>query len=484
MKKITEKKSILYAVIILVVSMCFMVPVNVFSENEEKNTIIVGDLDGDKKITLDDVIIELKYALKINEFPSEEIRRIADVTDNGTVDLDDVMLLLKKALHLAQITDRPAGTSTPEIPEPTDNNGAETTTSPAVTVEPTITPPPEKTRRLKEVEAVIDNVVTGSSVECEELNGALYSEDKDTYLMENTERGIKFKNPFAGNTALHEDIESVISTDAEEGFTSVWDLDGASITGDGVDDFNKTDNRTYMFIDNEVEYTIPQWTKGVSISFWAKIPEEERQNPLLVLENENFAVSMWADGSVYFRDGVRANNMLDNTSDNILGKWGEWNHYTVTIANDWITVYVNGQENLFDCLWISRKIIGAFNDGFLTRYNFVTDLTKEMVEKDERGYYILSKAWNTETENYHDNFSAFANHRFRGANSRGKLMLDYIIDNNTNMWIGGTDTAVGEKYTNHGFKGNISVSDIKVYDRELTPEEVSANYKFDTVKPE
>lgn len=466
----------------------------VFSQNANSDSIKIGDLDSDSKITLKDASLGLRYSLGIEKADTEIIVKKADINCDGKITLSDVSKLLKVALGIEKFDLEPEVTDTPTettiVPEKTVAPTPEATvspsvsTSPAVTAVPTITPPPEKNRKLAQVEGVLENVVTGYGVEVLELNGASYNEEKNIYTFTKTEQGIKFKNPFAKKSYLHEKITDVISTEAAVGCVSVWSLEGASITGHNQLDINEVDRRTYNYFDDDITYTIPEWNKGVSISFWAKLEEDERQKPLIVFENDDYIISMWADGSVYFRDGEMKNNMLDNTSDNILGEFGQWNYYTLTIANDWMTVYVNGQENLFDTLWISRKIIGGFNDGFLTRYNFVTDLTKEMVESDERGYYLLSNAWNTETEMYHDNFSIFGNHRFRGCQAMGKLMIDYIIDENTNMWIGGTETSVGDKYTKHDYEQSVSVADIKVYEKELTAKEVASNYKYNTVKPE
>lgn len=498
-----NRKINLCMIIAIITMLCSVVYSNVYTVTAEK-VHLLGDVDNDNKVTLKDAKQILKYALGIDNI--ENNKDISDINGDSKVDLTDAKLALQASLGIITITERPIVTYSPENPtitqNPDDKDGANTpnpgqtktpdsTETPGVTKTPDVTetpliteetPLPEK-RKLAEVEAREENVITGATVSVCSMSGASYDETSDVYTFGKQTVGIGVVNPFAGRYDLHENIVDVISLEAEDGKTLVWDLEGASIDGfNQKPDINQVDKKTYYYIDEAVTYTAPKWNKGISVSFWAKVPQEQRKNPLLVFESGKFSISIWADGSVYFRDGLMKTNMLDNTSDNILGEFGEWNYYTVTIANDWISVYVNGQENLFDTLWLSRKIIGGFNDGFLSRYNFKLDLTQEMVDKDLRGYYLLSGAWNGYT--YHDNFSTFANHRFRGCNSGGTTMIDYIIQEDTNMWLGGTTVKVGEKYATYGFESGVSISNVKVYDTELTSEQVAANYKYDTVRPE
>lgn len=476
---------VLFAVIVSIMGLYTFTAKTVFAQ--KSNMTMPGDVDDDNKVTLTDAKIILKHSLGIETITDENKIKNADINEDNVVNLIDAKMALKASLGIIFITEKPIVTNEPikTITPPAAEVTPPATTIPNVTQDAvatapaTETPLPEKTRKLEIVEALEENVVTGEAVVVSGLNGAIYDETSNVYTFTKQTIGIDMKNPFAGRTDLCEKVVDVISKTAEEGKSLVWDLKGASIDGDNQLEINEIDKMTYYYIDKDVTYTTPKWTKGVSISFWAKVSKEERKKPLLVFENPNFAISMWADGSVYFRDGNMRTNMLDNTSDNILGEFGEWNHYTLTIANDWITVYVNGQENLFDTVWLSRKIIGGFNDGFLSRYNFPLDLNQEMVDNDERGYYMISGAWNGIV--YHDNFSTFANHRFRGCNSKGTLMLDYITNENTNLWLGGTKVLVGEKYATYSFEESVQISDVKAYDKELTPQEVSANYKFEAL---
>lgn len=61
---------------------------------------ILGDVNSDSKVDLDDVIFALKIALKIEETPTGNVFLAADYNKDGNIDLDDVILILKAALKL------------------------------------------------------------------------------------------------------------------------------------------------------------------------------------------------------------------------------------------------------------------------------------------------------------------------------------------------------------------------------------------------
>ena len=64
-----------------------------------KNEALMGDLDGDGKITLKDAQTTLKAALNLLGLDNGQ-KQAADVNEDGKVDLKDAQLILKRSLNL------------------------------------------------------------------------------------------------------------------------------------------------------------------------------------------------------------------------------------------------------------------------------------------------------------------------------------------------------------------------------------------------
>lgn len=462
----------------------------------ETENYALGDVNGDGAADLKDTVIILQGALNIKQLNEQEAKA-ADLTGDGKVTLDDALKSLQVALAIATVP--PA-----------------TPTAPIFTIPPkdTITTPPAATPKttFAYVSPNALSVVTGETLavaeDSDEYNSSFIENYNDTEGMyafynnnDNEEsNGMKVDNPLAGRKDFAETVVSATSLEAEEGKVNVWTLTGASLEPlPPLSEYPKdADTRvTTDFNEEEVTYTIPEWKKGLTVSFWAKVSQKNgNADPILTFTDGDFILSIRANGSVKFFDSKDGENQYDMGSSKIdpLGTGGEWNYYTVTIANDWIQVYVNGQENVFDSTKMLRSAMKTFNGGFLTRMNPVGLATEEMVNANERNHYYLTKidatstnlikraAWylDTATGEYraHDEFSVFYNARFRGGNGNGTLLMKYLTQSSTQMFIGGVETSLDNGAAAYLFKEGAVFSDLQYYMQELDAEQVASNYEL------
>lgn len=162
--------------------------------------------------------------------------------------------------------------------------------------------------------------------------------------------------------------------------------------------------------DQKTTFQRPKWTNGASISFWAK-PVEVDDSPLITFYNPattnvGTVLSVSVRGDVMFfsthakqtiggveknidwREGYVASNGKPVNTFTALGdpkyvEAGKWNYYTITIANDWITVYVNGKEMVYTLVNLNRGQMVNFNHAYLSRYNTIGIWTKDMLKAYE-----------------------------------------------------------------------------------------------------
>lgn len=443
MKKRTKEN---IAFLIAVFFVCgFLMWGNLLKVNANK--IIYGDITGDGVVNLDDATAVLKFCLGIGK-SEEEWKIICDINQDGDVTLDDANLVLKRALGIE--IELPQNS---EKPEPVKPDSSEVPTRmPKETFAP--------------IEGNVESVVTGEAIV------------EDTVQ----EYGLEVVNPYIGKTALVESVEAVISKEAEEGKVNVWSLSGAGLepamSGCSGEVFDE--RVTERYTPDEVTYTIPQWNTGVSISLWAKVEAADSQAPLLVLNNSNDIESgtlyLLANGSVRYCAKTGSSELL-LTSSTIepLGTYGEWNHYTIAIANDWITVYINGQENYYDNCKFERFM--TFNYGFMTRYHSLDYRTQDEIDamKGTSAYYYCNRIGTT--------VSVFRNGAFWGSGTEftvERTLMEFITSENTQMWIGNLQNPYAyAQQLNYQCSSDIEVRDVTGYLQELTAEQVASNYEYD-----
>lgn len=272
-------------------------------------------------------------------------------------------------------------------------------------------------------------------------------------------------------------------------------------------------SKTEYLSDYAELYVKPKWTNGTSISFWCKYKwADSRMSdaaPMLVIKNSHgcdnqvggfakeghtgdFAVMMRLNGGVSL-EGDESGNCF-KADNSIAGKDGEWNYYTVTFANDWITVYVNGQELVYYDLEIDKDNIQFFNNGFLTRYSPVYEIKKSDVN-DVRNY--LKNGWTSKTGEKLDVLDKecclIGNGRYsnpdavtikKNSNLTYDLLIDMLTKDTTEIWFGSSSetkcvclTSVNTGSSAYKVQTGTQLADVNCYDSELTAEEVSANYE-------
>lgn len=478
---------------------------NTFSTKTKvaEEAYLFADANLDGKVNLNDAKTTLKAALGIGAKLSEVASKNADVDYSGKVDLTDAKLILQLALGIKKTDDLIK--ETPGATEPAEStippfNPDDATPPPTATPKTTFTP----------VSANALSVVTGNKLEVDEEAGEYsnayiedYKDNEGMFAFYNNDNshdvnGMKVVNPLSGRREFAETVEEATSLEAPEGKVNAWTLSGASLEAQENDatDFTAIDPRIYNTCSPEaVEYTIPKWKKGLTVSFWAKV--KNPADPVLTFtDNDNYILYVRANGTVRFKAERQNENEYSMVSNSItpLGTIGEWTHYTVTIANDWIGVYVNGQENIFDATLMLRSRIKKFNAGFLTRMNPILPATEELVNANERNKYYLTKIdssstllnvrapwyWNETEGKYmaHDEFTVFHNARYRGANADGTTIMEFLTKSGTNMFIGGAESTLDKESCIHMFKEGAMFSDVQYFEKELTPEQISSNYTY------
>ena len=209
----------------------------------------------------------------------------------------------------------------------------------------------------------------------------------------------------------------------------------------------------------------------------------------------DFALMVRLNGGVSF-EGDETGNCF-RSYNNIAGVNGEWNYYTVTFANDWITVYVNGQELVYTDVEIDKDIVGYFNNGFLTRYNPMYQVSKEEVgDSDIRNY--LKKGWTSEQgaslSVLDKECCIIGNDRFakpdavtlkKNSKIPFDLLVDLLVKEDTEIWFGSTSETQCNCLTSEANTGSAKyalqsgtqLADVTCYYKELAADEVSANYQ-------
>lgn len=505
-----------------------------------------GDVNQDGEVTLADAQLALKGALKIKTDFTKEEMYAADVNSDGQLVLSDAQMILKAALKIeglpekaAPVTsDAPSGTTTPDVtPTPSDTETPADTDAPAGSEAPSATkpagrptPPPvaesdapvvrpeePKAPTLEAVEPA-DYVVTGVAVQMLDANGATEENGIYTFTDDNKAAmsGIEFEWPYANRTDLRQTVEEAGVTKS-----SILALSDAYLSKNGLEKILEETGT----IDYSV-YPRPQWTNGVSVSFWSKqqwtTGTKSNVDPLLVIKRSyfcdycyennidpgnggaikhhvkrddcDFGLVVYANGSVSFSAGDEAKNAF-RAGSNYADKDNEWTHYTITIANDFITVYVNGQEMVYQSINLDKDASSeSFNDGFMTRYNPIGIVTQEMLDNDVRGYLTAPTVGSSKESAYLERDGVFqtnweatilGNGRYKeGYTSKYMLLMDLLTENNVKMYLGGRpkgDVCCVQSsttgYAEYNTPTGSQVSGVMCYEKELKADEVAAVYE-------
>lgn len=444
--------------VILSCSFCFLAQADV----------MYGDVDHSEAINASDALLVLKHAAKI-EFLNNADKIIADVNGDLVVDATDALDILKYAAKLVNsfpvenAEPNPTEEATPEATETTKPKITPLPTDPMESVGPGVWP---TMIPLPEVSADTSTYIEGTAAELVSLNGATEADGIYTFTDENktNRKGISFKNPFEGKSDLVESFDKA--------------FEGQEI--------NLTDTQKLVY-DPEAVYPEPVWNTGVSLSFWAKYDWDSEyvsdDDAILVLhrakkDGNDFAIVMFLDGSVRFEQGEDATNSF-RADGAVCGKYNEWNHYTLTIKNDWITVYVNGQECAYHKVSLTKGAIGLFNGGYMTKYNVPGEISAEKLEQDIRYYYKTSGAVSNGSLTLEAKRIDTGVYEASGYYLKSKLLMECVTDSDTELLIGGTTTTkvIGTLgNATYGIKSGTQAAGLKAYYTELSPVQVATIY--------
>lgn len=524
-------------------------------------TYQLGDVTRDGFVKLDDAQLALKAALLLEELDAEEQYLADVTEEYGKVTLADAQLILRKALLLGEIPDKPdmkptgpavepsetpSVTGEPIVPsgEPVMPSGepvaseapaseapaseAPASELPDLPVLPTIPPlvmesvaPPVRTMspqgpKLPTVPAV-DYEVSGVAAVMLATNGAVEDDGIFTFTNENKQNamGIAYQWPFSGRTDL---VQSVSEAGVTREMINKVDADRYSSKGDYIAAWNAGKLTDYTF-------PRPKWSTGISISFWSKqkwqYSTQSNGDRILVIKSSkycdehsggnydgyggpvnshgqgcDFALVLYSNGSIVLESGDESANGM-RTQNYIAGQDDQWTHYTVTIANDWITVYVNGQEMVYQNVDFYKDAASeCFNGGFMTRYNATGMITREMIDNDPRGYYtvkgisktgpwILPTGKDDVPENYETNFETTLIGSGIYSNPDSvmgyKLLMELLTQDKVEIYLGGVESCCvnSKTYGEYEYKTptGSQVTGLTYFESELTAGEVAKVYE-------
>ncbi len=286
----------------------------------------------------------------------------------------------------------------------------------------------------------------------------------------------------------------------------------------------------------------PVWTKGASIGFWFKPSQEvidssntDTPIPIMTMYATNkFAFEMEADGSLCFVDlnnaawdgnrRLQANQWCHNTfmtkGDSSKVKADAWNYYTITFANDWIQVYINGEELIYTVSGLRRSGMREFNGGFMSKYNPVglmlegDDDPNDYIKNngagtDKYGNYggitlkmqTYDEYANTNEQTDNDDASIratgvyvdgyYAQKEVEEDNYQYTLLLDALTTSGAKFYMGGVPTALIKalgwgiegsatrriRYTDHLVPEGIQFADVRFFEDDLTAAQAREAYE-------
>lgn len=468
-----------------------------------------GDVDSDGADNAKDALLVLQHAAKISGVEGNSFIA-GDVNGDEKLDAQDALLILQKAAKLideypvekkSEATEVPTEVPTEDVtvaPTATEELTPDATVTPEITIIPTTpptpTPTPKPTPYVPDVQD--DDVVAGIPVEIKNLNGAAYDEGEKliTFTDANTSKrtGVEIVNPISGNQDMIDDYGYLRDLEVE-GLVNVFDLtysklgwgrdeEKLPIPQDQLDEKpdRTDDNRTwYRAATNEVYYPVPRNRQGFSMSFWAKTNKEQDNGAAIVFANATQTTSISISATAKYTDSQISDNFF-STDQNLLEpdyEIGQWHYYTVTFANDWICIYIDGVEIPYDEIELSRKKMRSFNNGFLTRKNAAVTWTEEDFENDWQGYLKNQHGTRSEYETItSDDYTVFGNGRYRGLGAVERLMLTFMAGETTKVYIGGASVEAGSGAAKYQFESGTRIAQVEYYLNELTSDNVRANY--------
>ena len=292
--------------------------------------------------------------------------------------------------------------------------------------------------------------------------------------------GVEITNGFAGHYELRQTL-----TEA---------LENTGVTYNGTKD--DMDENGYIKYMEGRTYPYPTYTNGLTMNFWVRLPAGvdygpyDEEAPVLFAFTRidetagNGGMYMTAGGLVRFWEGDIEESVRNNFcsvatyADESNGKC-EWHNVSVVFENDLITVYKDGvfvYSYMEDGYGYGYTRSRDFNKGFGCRGEHEAIIEYRSIEEAYKNYRDLLTGFSDEEKNAGD-FSDYSKYTF--LNSSGELLIDFITDENTKLYVGGDDgVCLWNMAEYQDSSDNVLYDDFKFYNYaadEYTAQEIYEN---------
>lgn len=149
----------------------------------------------------------------------------------------------------------------------------------------------------------------------------------------------------------------------------------------------------------------------------------------------------------------------------------KWHYVTITLQNDWVQMYVDGEM-------VDPETEYAYcKDTEITVPGITHDFTKQNTGKTFNRGKGLRERWCTLPDDNVKDWSAEGTANNNPGNSLQISMLDWIADPNTELYFGGTSySAASSIDQNYGSIEDVMLDDISFFKKALTEDEVAELY--------
>ena len=347
--------------------------------------------------------------------------------------------------------------------------------------------------------ATIDTVEIAEGVTGKVLTFGATATDEENEL---TPMGVQIKNGFAG----HYELTQTLAEALKNGNTPFAGnlLAATSFNANGTPRWTLTD------MSHITSYPKAVYTNGLTLSAWAKMPEDateaDGKAPILTFSRSTAAAKagalmVTADGTIAFMAGQSNNNYKRNSvaylteGTDLIAEAGEWVYITLTIENNQIKLYYNGVEATSTPV---KNYYGTNGKMFNKGFSFVGN--DDPYTNGDR------------SQNYRDLFKNYTDEEVRAAitagttdlydkmeflNSAQELLVDWLVDEDTLFFVGGTDASTKVAWTTNDWRqdaagawydagawdsvhtdalAGLQVDDIKFDGYCMTAEDVAAAY--------
>ena len=100
-------KNVLFSIVSILVVLSVFLPCSIVSAAAD--TVLLGDVDGDKALTAVDSLMILRYSVKLDKLSKNQVT-LADINGDNNVDASDALIVLRASVGLASDDLQSSGT--------------------------------------------------------------------------------------------------------------------------------------------------------------------------------------------------------------------------------------------------------------------------------------------------------------------------------------------------------------------------------------